>query len=119
MIFGLRLLRGPLKLLAWPPLSRFVGRGIDRMAPGPDATALARDRCRLWGRVTDQAGKHVATLETPGGYALTILTALAAVERVRGGGTAAGFLTPALAFGGRFICEFAGTSFRWEADGAA
>jgi short subunit dehydrogenase-like uncharacterized protein len=59
-----------------------------------------------------------ATLETPGGYALTVLTALAAVERVRGGGTAAGFHTPARAFGSQFICEFPGTSFRWQEDGA-
>jgi short subunit dehydrogenase-like uncharacterized protein len=60
-----------------------------------------------------------ATLETPGGYALTVLTALAVVERVRGGGTAAGFLTPARAFGPQFICEFSGTSFRWQEDDQA
>jgi short subunit dehydrogenase-like uncharacterized protein len=117
MIFGLRLLRRPLKLLGWPPLARLVSRGIDRLAAGPDAAALLRDRCQLWGRVTDRSGKQVAaTLETPGGYALTVLTALVAVERVRGGGTAAGFLTPARAFGPQFICEFPGTSFRWEED---
>jgi short subunit dehydrogenase-like uncharacterized protein len=116
-ITSLRLLRGPLKLFGWPPLARFISRRIDHMAPGPNAEALARDRCQLWGRVTDGSGGQVAaTLETPGGYALTILTALAAVERVRGGGTAAGFATPALAFGPQFICEFPGTDFRWRAD---
>ncbi|HEX4147084.1 MAG TPA: saccharopine dehydrogenase NADP-binding domain-containing protein [Pirellulales bacterium] len=116
-IAALRLFGGPLKLLGWPPVSRWIGRGIDRMAPGPNAAALERDRCQLWGRVTDGSGKQVAaTLETPGAYALTVLTALAAVERVRGGGTAAGFLTPARAFGSQFICEFSGTHFRWAED---
>jgi short subunit dehydrogenase-like uncharacterized protein len=119
-IAALGFFRGPLKLLGWPPLARLVSRGIDSLAPGPNAAALARDRGQLWGRVTDRAGKQVAaTLETPGGYALTVLTALAVVERVRGGGTAAGFLTPARAFGPQFICEFSGTSFRWQEDDQA
>ncbi|HTU26760.1 MAG TPA: saccharopine dehydrogenase NADP-binding domain-containing protein [Pirellulales bacterium] len=119
-IAALRLFRGPLKMLGSPAIARLATRLIDRGPPGPDAAALERDRCHLWGRVTDRVGRQVsATLETPGGYALTVLTALAAVERVQGGAVAAGFHTPAGAFGGRFIREFPDTSFRVQGDGAA
>ena len=48
--------------------------------------------------------------ETPNGYELTVQSALAAVTRVLGGSVAAGFQTPAMAFGPDFILGFAGVT---------
>ncbi|MCH8195691.1 MAG: hypothetical protein IIB12_06400 [Chloroflexi bacterium] len=65
--------------------------------------------------MSDASGRNVqATLATPGGYALTIETALAAVRRVLDEGAPEGFSTPAKAFGADFILEQPGTSFQWQ-----
>jgi short subunit dehydrogenase-like uncharacterized protein len=55
------------------------------------------------------------TLTTPNGYSLTVMTALAAVERILNTPLAGGFLTPALAFGPDFITTFPGCDFRFTA----
>ena len=60
---------------------------------------LEKSRASLWGRVVDPAGRSLeATLETPGGYRLTVLCALAVVERVLDGLAPPGFSTPSRAF---------------------
>ncbi len=72
----------------------------------------------LWGRVSDATGQSVqATLITPEPYQLTVLTALAAVERVWKL-SAAGFQTPSRLFGAAFVLEIPGVEFR-ELPGAA
>ncbi len=106
-----------LEVLKRPAVARFLSRQIDRLAPGPSEQARAKDKAQLWGRVVDRTGNRGATLETPGGYALTVLTALEIVKRIRAGGVPVGFLTPAKAFGGRFICEFPGVSVEWPSGG--
>ena len=45
---------------------------------------------------------------------MTVLTALACLEKTLAGETPPGFSTPASAFGDDFILCIAGTSFRWE-----
>jgi short subunit dehydrogenase-like uncharacterized protein len=62
----------------------------------------------------DRGGAVEATLTTPGGYLLTVRTALASVERVLAGGVKPGFATPSQAFGPEFILGIAETDFRWE-----
>ncbi|HEX4130938.1 MAG TPA: saccharopine dehydrogenase NADP-binding domain-containing protein [Pirellulales bacterium] len=86
---------------------------IDRLVAGPNATQRERSRSHFWGEVRDPAGHTVTgTLETPGGYALTVLTALAVVERVVRGEVPAGFTTPAGALGKDFILQIPGTAMR-------
>ena len=46
----------------------------------------------------------------PESYALTVQTALRAVEKVRAGGARPGFQTPSLAFGKDFILEIEGVT---------
>ena len=94
----------------------FRGRLIGSV-PARAQAARSRDKAQLWGRAIDGAGNRVsATLETPGGYALTVLTALEIVKRIRAGGVPAGFLTPAKAFGSQLICGFPGVSVEWTSE---
>jgi short subunit dehydrogenase-like uncharacterized protein len=117
LITCLPMLIGALKLLERPMIANFVSRQIDQRVKGPTEEVRTRQRAQIWGRVVDRAGnRQSATMETPSGYALTVLTALEAVKRVRAGGIAAGFLTPALAFGAKFIREFPDVDFQWVAD---
>jgi len=92
-------------LLKW-----WVGRSVK----GPNEKQAAKSRCSLWGRVTDAAGRQVeATLETPGGYPLTVLTTLAITQRVLSGQGPVGFSTPSKAFGKDFILSIPGTSLEF------
>ena len=71
----------------------------------------------FWGGAWNERGQAVsATLTTPGAYRLTVLTALACLEKTLSGQTAPGFTTPAAAFGEDFILSIPGTVFRWETD---
>lgn len=77
--------------------------------PGPSDATRARETSRLWGEATDRAGRRVvARLTTPQSYALTALTAVAAIRKVLGGSMAPGFQTPSRAFGADFILEIPG-----------
>ena len=77
-------------------------------------------RSSFWGRVSDaheQDGHRQAvsaTLDTPSGYELTVLTAVASLQRVLSGEAPKGFATPSKAFGAEFILSIPGAKFRWE-----
>ena len=91
-------------LLRLGTIQRFVKRRIDRNATGPDAMERQRGQSQLWAKVTSNSGTWVeGTVQTPQGYRLTSLTAVASIEQVLRGTTRAGFLTPTQAFGSRFI----------------
>ncbi len=105
----LPLARRLLPLVRRTPLRRWLQRRIDAAPPGPTAEQRARGRSLLWGEVRDDAGQHAsARLVTPEGYTLTVLTALALVERVLQGQAPPGFQTPAKAFGPDFILTIPG-----------
>ena len=58
----------------------------------------------FWGEVTDEAGGRAAScLHGPEGYTLTMLTALAAVEKAVSGSAPAGFQTASKAYGADFV----------------
>lgn len=81
------------------------------------ASEQAKRRSSFWGRVADVQGHSVqATLQTLEGYRLTVLTALASLERVLAGEAPPGFSTPSKAFGEEFILDFAETDVRWEGE---
>lgn len=102
-----------LPLLRWGPLRRYVERWVKRNTRGPTAGDRAAGWASFWGRVEDDAGKCAeATLTTPGGYNLTVLTALASVERVLATDFPTGFHTPSRAFGRDFILSIPGTDYR-------
>lgn len=92
-------------------MQNWLKRRIHARAPGPSEAMRRDSRCWLWGEATDDAGhKAVARLQTPDAYDVTVLAALAAVERVVTGAVPPGFQTPAMAFGPDFILEIPGVS---------
>jgi short subunit dehydrogenase-like uncharacterized protein len=85
-------------------------RYIDCNIHGPSDAQLATGRASFWGQVSDGGARRVTgTLETPSGYQLTRLTALACAERVLAGQVSPGFATPSQAFGKDLIRSIPGT----------
>jgi short subunit dehydrogenase-like uncharacterized protein len=98
------------------PLPQWLLRaGIRRFLLGPSPKERGASRGSFWGRASDAEGNSVeATLTTPGGYALTVSTALASLAKVLAGEAPPGFSTPSKAFGAEFILSLPETDFRWE-----
>jgi short subunit dehydrogenase-like uncharacterized protein len=112
-----RLSRPLLSLLKIPPLLR-LAQGIAGRVRGPEPAKRESTRAWFWGRVWDGTGRSAeATLDTAGGYQLTMLTALASIERVLAGGVGPGFATPSKAFGREFILEMPDTRIEWIGGG--
>jgi short subunit dehydrogenase-like uncharacterized protein len=104
----MRRLQYLLPLLAVPPIKWFLRRGASRVK-GPDATARARSRMEIWGRVVNRDGREVTmTMTTPEGYAFTALSALAAVNRVLRDPVRAGSFTPSMRLGAEFVTTIPG-----------
>jgi short subunit dehydrogenase-like uncharacterized protein len=102
-------------LLASGPLQGFLKRRVRAGRAGPSAEQRARGRSYVWGEASDGRGRRVVSrLQTLEGYALTVLTSLAAVERVLAGDAKPGFQTPSRAFGADFILEFPDTQLSDE-----
>ena len=98
-------------LLRTAPVRALLLRGVHRRPPGPSLAARSRGVSRLWGEVSDDSGRRVASrLTGPEPYTLTALTAVAALERVLAGGARAGFQTPSLAFGADFVMAIDGVT---------
>lgn len=120
----LRRVRGMLRLLGLRPVRAVVGRGLLRWQRGPGDVDRNAARAALWGRVSDAAGHCVeATLDTPSGYALTVVTALACVAKILDRTSSpqqipAGFATPSQAFGAEFILEMPDTELQWVQNAA-
>lgn len=100
---------GPVQaLMKW-----WVDRTMDGPAPEERAARRSRIRCRVW---SEETGEEAAVeLTTPGGYAVTAESGVAAVGALLApgyAGPAAGFLTPTLAFGAGFVDTLSGV--RWE-----
>jgi saccharopine dehydrogenase (NAD+, L-lysine-forming) len=109
-LLSLRRLERLAPLAGLPVIRPAVGWLIHRLVRGPSDEQLRASRAQFWGRVRDDTGQSSeATLTTPGAYALTIQTALAAVARVLDGAVPAGFHTPSRAFGRDFIDQVLNT----------
>jgi short subunit dehydrogenase-like uncharacterized protein len=91
-----------LPLLRFTPVRRFAqflaGR---RPGPGPEQRAAAR--VYLWGRVARGSEEVTMTMDVAEGYTFTVLSSLAAVERLLGGAARPGAWTPAQLFGVDFV----------------
>lgn len=107
-IRGSRLARHLGPVLDTPPIRSGLESLIKHLIDGPSATERRHGTTRLWGEVTDgESGEtRVARLKTPNGYALTAKTAVESALRTLDGEPAAGFQTPATAFGSEYILEF-------------
>lgn len=106
---GMKLLAPLLKFSPFLAMGRWF---IDRTVHGPDEQELKEGRSEIWGEVRNTAGAtRTATLTTPNGYRLTVLTSLAAVGKVLNGGIATGFQTPSRAFGQEFVLSIPGVIY--------
>ena len=93
------------------PIQKLLKWRIEKRIAGPSAEARSSSRAHFWGQASDANGRsRQATLQTPGGYQLTMLTALLAVEKTLAGQPPAGFCTPSAAFGKELILEVPGVS---------
>ncbi len=96
-------------LLAAKPVQNFLQSRIP--TGGPSDEERAEGKTYLWGEVTDEAGRSAAArLFGMEGYTMTALTALDICEKVSAGDFAAGFQTPARAYGADLILEIEGVS---------
>jgi short subunit dehydrogenase-like uncharacterized protein len=106
---GLRLTRllGP--LLRAATVQRLLKARVQSGPAGPTAEERRQGKSLLWGEARDPSGAAVTSrMETPEGYELTRLTAVALAERALAGEVRAGFQTPAGAFGADFVLGFPG-----------
>ena len=111
----MRRFRFLMPMLGLWPIQAMAKRWVEKNVKGPSDDERETGHSSLWGRVSDDRGKSVsATLETQSGYQLTMLTAVAALERVLAGDVQRGFLTASQAFGKEFILSFSNTDVRWE-----
>jgi len=98
-------------LLATAPMQRYLKRRIQSGRPGPTDDQRRRAVAQLWGEAWDNEGNSVTSrLQTPDGYTLTALTAVAAARKVLDGVVQPGFRTPSRAFGADFILEIDGAT---------
>jgi short subunit dehydrogenase-like uncharacterized protein len=81
---------------------------VDRTVEGPDDEELEDGFVWVWGEATDGYDSVVSRLRTPHTYKLTVEAALLATERVLDGEAAAGYQTPAGAFGPDFVLDIEG-----------
>lgn len=95
-------------VIAAKPVQRFLAHQIEKRVKGPDERARKTGVSQLWGRVRKGTDSREATLVTPEGYELTVLTALESVQRAAAGAVAPGAKTPSMAFGAGYITEFPG-----------
>ncbi len=99
-------------VLKFQALQRYCKNKIEANVAGPDAATRAAGCMRLWGQVTNDKGESMeACLDVAEGYQFTALSALAAVEKVLGGGIPAGVLTPAQAFGHDFVMSIESSEY--------
>ncbi|MFU8860879.1 MAG: saccharopine dehydrogenase family protein [Cyclonatronaceae bacterium] len=97
-----------------------IKKWIDSRPPGPTPEQRERGKSMFRGRVTNAAGEtSEAGLITPEGYRLTALTAWHIAMKVAAGNMAAGYQTPASAYGKELIFEIEGcreqeVSGSWE-----
>ncbi len=111
----LRRFRFLLPIIGWSPIQALLRRWIERNVPGPSEEERETVRSSFWGRVSNDQGTSVsATLEGPSGYALTTLTATAALERALQGDLPRGFSTPSKALGSEFILQIPNTDICWN-----
>jgi len=110
---GVRLAVKSSRFLGWAlacrPVQGYLRNRIRSGPPGPTDEERARGKSYFWGEATDAVGNRAqARMQGPESYTLTVLAALAVVERVLGGHAPAGYQTPSTAFGADFVLGLKG-----------
>ena len=84
---------------------KWLDRAVERhFAGGPDEQARSRQGAELWGEAVNPAGRRVVVrLTTPNAYTLTADTALEIAMHCLTATDTAGYVTPSMLMGSRFI----------------
>ena len=106
-IARMRRIRTFLPLLGMKPVKRLLQAVVNRRT-GPGTEQRAKGRTYLWGRVANASNEVTMTMTTPEGYAFTVLSALAAVERLLASPKRPGSFTPSKFFGAEFVTAIEG-----------
>ncbi len=104
---GSKLLSALGPLIKTAPVQRLLK---SRVGDGPTAEQRERARSYLWGEASDGARTVTSRLQTPNGYTLTALTAVAIARRVLASDFKPGYQTPSSAYGADLILEIEGCS---------
>jgi short subunit dehydrogenase-like uncharacterized protein len=106
-IARMRRIRPLLPLLGTTPVKRLLQAFANRRT-GPGAEHRASGRSYLWGRVANGSNEVTMTMTTPEGYAFTVLSALAAVEKLLSSPKRPGSFTTSKFFGAEFVTTIPG-----------
>jgi short subunit dehydrogenase-like uncharacterized protein len=100
-------------LLSTRLAKKWLDRAVERhFAGGPDEHARSRRRAELWGEaVNATGGRVVARLTTPNPYTMTADTAVEIAMHCVNASDTAGYVTPSMLMGSRFICSRPGVEF--------
>ncbi|MCH8556285.1 MAG: saccharopine dehydrogenase NADP-binding domain-containing protein [Balneolia bacterium] len=105
----MKLLRAFKSLMKLEAVKSFLRSRVRKMGDGPDEKDRATGETRILARVSDDQGNQRSFLQiSPEAYTLTAQTAVDCAIRVMNGETGAGFTTPSLAFGSKYILGFKG-----------
>ena len=105
----LRIARWLGPLLQMRPVQAVLKRAVEMRPAGPDDETLETAISILVAVATGRDGRKArARLETPNGYKLTYQAAVDIARRVLGGEWQAGFRTPSLAYGPRYVLGLPG-----------
>jgi short subunit dehydrogenase-like uncharacterized protein len=96
-------------LLRFPPL-KWIAQRIAGRQRGPDEQRRASARMHLWGRVARGDEEVTMTMTVPEGYAFTVLSSVAAVEKLLAGATRPGSFTPTQLLGADFVHTIPGVT---------
>lgn len=102
----------PIKaIFNWSPVKRYVEHKISRLPAGPTTKARQNSVAKIYGEVTNKAGKKFAALmTTPNGYELTALSTLTIMQKITTGNAPAGFQTPSSAYTKDLVMEIPGVT---------
>lgn len=95
-------------LQTWP-ITNLIDWQINRLPEGPSEEHRRTSQSRIYGEVSNAAGKRIAALlKTPDGYGMTAETTLLLVNKILNGQARPGFQTPASAYGSGLVLEIHG-----------
>lgn len=91
-------------LLRLEAVRNFLTARVEKKMTGPTTSQRSRSKTTLWAEARSASGRTASgTLVCGDGYDVTVLTALACLEALRGGSAKPGAWTPAQLLGGDFI----------------
>ncbi len=95
-------------------VQNLMKKRIDRDVQGPDEQTRATSSMQLWGEARTADGRQVsATMETPGGYVITVSASLGIVAFLMENEVEGGYITPSLLMGSGYAETLPGVSFQF------